>query len=191
MPIVCALVILSHLPIPIQPEHDKILGSLPRLFDWRNVSNVDYVSPVRDQKDCGACYAFSATATMESRIRIMTNNENQVILSPQQIVSCSNYSQGCGGGFPYLVSGNALFRLKRDERQVFKYGEDFGLYDDACLPYNATNPPMCRQQCHNPVRYHTTNYGYVGGCVVSSMSLLDLLPHTVRSGITATAPRPA
>jgi len=42
---------------------------------------------------------------LESRLRVQTNNTLQVQLSPQDVVSCSQLSQGCGGGFPYLVAG--------------------------------------------------------------------------------------
>jgi len=42
---------------------------------------------------------------LESRLRVQTNNTLQVQLSPQDVVSCSQVSQGCAGGFPYLVAG--------------------------------------------------------------------------------------
>jgi cathepsin C len=47
----------------------------------------------------------------------LTNNTQQPVLSPQDIVECAEYAQGCEGGFPYLISG--------------KYAEDFGLVDEA------------------------------------------------------------
>ncbi len=78
---------------------------LPDSWDWRNVSGVNYVPAVRNQGACGSCYAFSATAMVESRIRVATKNDVAVTLSPQDIVSCSDYSQGCEGGFPYLIGG--------------------------------------------------------------------------------------
>ena len=81
---------------------------VPANFDWRNVSGVNYVSPVRNQGSCGSCYAFSATGMMEARIRVASGNKEQPILSPQDVVSCSNYAQGCDGGFPYLVSQHAM-----------------------------------------------------------------------------------
>ncbi|GFS44135.1 dipeptidyl peptidase 1, partial [Trichonephila inaurata madagascariensis] len=70
-----------------------LFDSLPQEFDWRNVSGVNYVSPIRDQGGCGSCYAFSSMAMLESRLRIQTNNKVQVVFSPQDIVGCSKYSQ--------------------------------------------------------------------------------------------------
>lgn len=62
-------------------------------------------SSCRDQGGCGSCYAFSSMGMLESRLRVQTNNTMQVELSPQDVVSCSQLSQGCDGGFPYLVAG--------------------------------------------------------------------------------------
>jgi hypothetical protein len=45
-------------------------------------------------------------ALYEARLRIATNNTVQKVFSTQDIVSCSQYSQGCDGGFPYLIAGN-------------------------------------------------------------------------------------
>lgn len=59
----------------------------------------------RNQGSCGSCYAFSSLGMVEARLRVATKNEEQVNLSPQDIVGCSAYSQGCEGGFPYLVAG--------------------------------------------------------------------------------------
>ena len=41
----------------------------------------------------------------EARLRIKTLNVKQNIFSPQDVVQCAEYSQGCDGGFPYLISG--------------------------------------------------------------------------------------
>jgi len=59
----------------------------------------------RNQGSCGSCYAFSSMGMLESRLRVQTNNTLQVQLSPQDVVSCSQLSQGCDGGFPFLVAG--------------------------------------------------------------------------------------
>ena len=43
---------------------------------------------------CGSCYSFASMGMMEARIRILTNNTQTPILSPQEVVSCSQYAQG-------------------------------------------------------------------------------------------------
>jgi cathepsin C len=122
--------------------------NLPKQFDWRNVSCVNYVSPVRNQGMCGSCYAFSVMAMFEARVRIQSRNKNKPILSPQDIVSCSVYSQGCDGGFPYLIS---------------KYAEDFGLTLESCDPYVGQDT-QCSNVCPaSQKRIYASEYEYVGG----------------------------
>lgn len=41
-----------------EEERKRIRESLPDSFDWRNVSGINYVGPMRDQLNCGSCYAL-------------------------------------------------------------------------------------------------------------------------------------
>uniref|UniRef100_A0A8D0DP70 Dipeptidyl peptidase 1 n=1 Tax=Salvator merianae TaxID=96440 RepID=A0A8D0DP70_SALMN len=134
-------------PAPLTAELLKEASSLPKSWDWRNVNGVNYVSPVRNQASCGSCYAFASMGMLESRIRILTNNSQAPTLSPQQVVSCSEYSQGCDGGFPYLIGG--------------KYVQDFGVVEEDCFPYTGTDSPcVFKDNCY---RYYSSDYYYVGG----------------------------
>ena len=74
------------------------LKALPEEFDWRNVGGRDYVSPVRYQGTCGSCFAFSTLSMFEARVCILSNGTKTPVFSTQDIVSCSEYSQGCEGG---------------------------------------------------------------------------------------------
>jgi cathepsin L len=67
--------------------------------DWASLGKV---SPIKDQGQCGSCWAFSATGVMESESLMKGVS---VSLSEQQLVDCSrNYgNQGCNGGFPALA----------------------------------------------------------------------------------------
>ena len=136
-----------HRPASVTEKVRKEAEDLPTTFDWRNQNGVDYVSPVRNQGQCGSCYAFGSMAMLESRLRILTSNTLQVVLSPQDVVSCSEYSQGCEGGFPYLIAG--------------KYAQDFGTVEESCFPYMGKDS-ACNEQ-KNCLRYYATNYYYVGG----------------------------
>lgn len=84
---------------------------------------------------------------LESRLRVATKNQVQVNLSPQDIVSCSAYSQGCEGGFPYLIAG--------------KYAQDHGVVAEECYPYTGRDS-VCSaaKKCQ---RSYVAKYRYVGG----------------------------
>lgn len=71
---------------------------VPSSWDWRQHG---CVTAVKNQEQCGSCYAFSATETVESAYCI--SNSKLYTLSPQQIVDCSSSygNQGCNGGWYY------------------------------------------------------------------------------------------
>ncbi|XP_037696946.1 dipeptidyl peptidase 1 isoform X2 [Choloepus didactylus] len=134
-------------PVPLTAAIRQKVLHLPASWDWRNVHGINFVSPVRNQASCGSCYSFASMGMLEARIRILTNNTQTPILSPQEVVSCSQYAQGCDGGFPYLIAG--------------KYAQDFGLVEEDCFPYTGTDSPCkMKEDCF---RYYSSEYHYVGG----------------------------
>lgn len=68
------------------------LQDLPNYVDWRTI---DIVTPVKDQGDCGSCWAFATAETLESHYAIKTKYLN--ILSEQQILDCTPNPDQCGG----------------------------------------------------------------------------------------------
>lgn len=72
-----------------------VTRDLPAMFDWRWKANG--LQPIRNQKSCGSCWAFSVTATLEALIRIQTGK--LVDLAEQTLVSTCSNSGDCGGGY--------------------------------------------------------------------------------------------
>ncbi len=131
----------------VRPETRLRAKDLPAGMDWRKMNGYTYVTPVRNQGTCGSCYAFASMAMLESRLMIASNGSMHKVFSPQDVVGCSEYSQGCEGGFPYLIAG--------------KYAEDFGVVEEECFPYVAHDTKCYeRSGCQ---RYMAHNYKYVGG----------------------------
>lgn len=72
----------------------KLEGPPANDVDWVRKG---MVTPVKDQGRCGSCWAFSATAAIESYGAIRTSLGLRV-LSAQQINSCDKRDGGCNGG---------------------------------------------------------------------------------------------
>ncbi|CAM6005606.1 unnamed protein product, partial [Sphagnum balticum] len=78
-------------------RHNRRQRDLPASVDWRTSG---LVTPVKDQGQCGSCWAFSATGAMEAAN--MKRYGTLVSLSEQHLVDCSGAygNTGCDGGFP-------------------------------------------------------------------------------------------
>jgi len=87
----------------------------PAAVNWRET---EAVTAIKNQGQCGSCWAFSATEAIESQLVLSSGDDFAIELSPQQIASCTpstgSYGcQGCNGGFTegaynYLSSGTYL-----------------------------------------------------------------------------------
>lgn len=108
--------------------------SLPTRLDWRD-NNGNWVTPVKNQENCGACWDFATVGAWESRIRIAKNNPDFVVdKSEQFILSCSSGS--CDGGYYVDEDGAASF--------IFL----FGCPDESCFPYGAPyDTRSCSEKC--------------------------------------------
>merc|ERR1712087_473717 len=73
----------------------------PSSVDWTNVDGKSYVTPVKNQGQCGSCWAFSTTGSIEARTAIKNGQTDSAITSlSEQLVDCSGSygNDGCNGG---------------------------------------------------------------------------------------------
>ncbi|MAB83349.1 MAG: hypothetical protein CMJ24_07930 [Phycisphaerae bacterium] len=76
----------------VEPEESE---PLPIRFDWREQG---VVNPVRDQQECGSCWAFAACGAAESVHAIANPDLPVPDLSEQWLVDCNIDGWGCLGG---------------------------------------------------------------------------------------------
>jgi len=123
--------------------------SSPKDFDWSNASNNDFLEPVMDQADCGSCYAASSVRMLTARHKIQMNNTDLLPWSISFPLHCSEYNQGCKGGYGFLLS---------------KWSSDVGLLPATCMRYNTQG--SCKLECDlsslEGKRYRVGNHRYVG-----------------------------
>jgi len=123
---------------------------LPDTWDWRDANGMDYTEPVMDQGDCGSCYDASSMRMLTARHKIAINDTSALPWSINFPLHCSEYNQGCKGGYGLLTA---------------KWSGDVGLLPATCMRYNTAG--TCKLECDlekdlkGHKRYRAANHRYI------------------------------
>jgi C1A family cysteine protease len=155
----------------VKPDNWKELGrwvsfpadrGLPEYFDWRDYNGC---TPIRNQGNCGSCWAFATVGPLECNIKI--KDDVTVNLSEQWLVSCNRDGWGCNGGF----MAHMYHEWKTDPCG------DTGAVLEADFPYVASDVPC---NCPYPHEYLIDGWAYIGGGVnAMKQAIIDYGPISV------------
>ena len=81
------------------PAISSKLGN-PSSFDWTDEDEA--VSSVKDQENCGSCWAFAAVAYAESKM-LLDDRYDSIDLSEQRLLECTKDSSCSGGYLEYAI----------------------------------------------------------------------------------------
>jgi len=127
-------------------ENDAHLGELAvgefaDSVDWTTVAGI--VNPVKDQAQCGSCWAFSAVASIESSYALAAGKLQSY--SEQQVVDCDTAQcQGCNGGW---------------DDDAISYAGTAGLAAETAYPYTAKDG-TCKESSTSKLLAPGTVSGY-------------------------------
>jgi C1A family cysteine protease len=135
-------------------------------FSWTTWRGITWMTPVKDQAVCGACYSESPTGALEARYNIEQGSQQNLDVSEQTFVSPCYTSPdpgSCLGG----SRGTVLSLLKKN-----------GVPDESVLPYQSTNCVHSVPNAGDPTKTHLEcNAGITGHCSIpTSCNMGTLAP---------------
>merc|ERR1712087_511229 len=124
----------------------------PASVDW---TTKGVVTPVKNQGQCGSCWAFSATGAMECQYAIKTGTLNS--LSEQELVDCAGRTYGCAGCNGGQMTGAMEYAAKEG-----------GLCSESDYKYDARDGTCKASSCG---KKYDANKGYKAVTTHSSSAL--------------------
>jgi len=131
----------------VQPQYLPS-SNLPRNFDWRNRHGKNWLTEVYDQGYCGSCWAFTVAGAVEAVANLYFNQQLNLNLSEQHLVSCAE-EKGCCGST--IINAKTFYEVEGiTTEDCFYYQEDKKNFPpDYCSPFSSYSKmeASCIQKC--------------------------------------------
>lgn len=110
----------------------RFLNPTPSEWDWRDVSGVNWTTPIKNQEQCGSCVAFACVAALDMMIKrwALNNSNTNPDYSEAHLFFCNN--RAC---LPTEANFGWWINVCLD------YLKDHGVPDEACYPYDDHTQP--------------------------------------------------
>jgi C1A family cysteine protease len=134
---------------PINKHIASASSSLPSSFSWQ-----PQCTSIKNQEQCGSCWAFSTAGTFEADINIIDGNTRDI--SEQWLINCDAGSNGCQGGWFSTVCD--MF-----QNDGIVYESDCPYADSSCLTIYGDSA-TCINACGTYPHHEKINsYAFVPG----------------------------
>ena len=158
-----------HLQLPVKDV--DIVAALPDTFDARTAwPQCASIGQIRDQSDCGSCWAFGAVEAATDRICIETNATETPMISANDLTACCvDCGFGCDGGFlpaawNYLVKTGIVTGGNYNDSTSHSWCQRYTLPNcdhhengsyALCSSLPSMKTPKCTAQCDSDSAYKT------------------------------------
>ncbi len=135
--------------------------TLPKSYNWRLLGGV---TPIKDQGNCGDCWAFGTVAPLEAQLKIKCGLT--VDLSEQYLTSCNVENWGCHGG--YWAHNYHMNKIPPGQKAA-------GAVLESAFPYVASDAPCWGTYTHP---YKIASWAYITGQPIPSVRAIKQAIYT-------------
>jgi len=167
---------LSSMPMMSAVERISTdpMVTIPETINWVEKG---YVTEVKDQDDqngtyvaCAACWAFSATGTMEAAHFGQTGE--LISLSEQNLIDCATESPnaGCSGGYPSIGINHVIKSggIESEKSYPFEAEDDVCRFDNSKVVAKFTVVQGVEQYNEKELEYGVGTFGPFSTCIDAS-----------------------
>ncbi|ORC88041.1 cysteine peptidase C (CPC) [Trypanosoma theileri] len=133
----------SQILSPRRFTEEELRVKVPDTFEasekW---SNCPTIPEIRDQSDCGSCWAVAAASAMSDRFCTIGGVQDVRISSGDLMSCCTSCGFGCNGGYP---------------EKAWEFFADTGIVSEYCQPYPF---PACAHHSNSSKYPSCPSHGY-------------------------------